>query len=65
MSQGANCQWANIGLGNGLVPIWHQAITWTNDDTYHWYIYTSLGLNLLLWFTICKWFFNVKFRNDF
>ena len=22
----------NIGLGNGLAPIWHQAITWTNAD---------------------------------
>ena len=22
----------NIGSGNGLVPLWHQAITWTNAD---------------------------------
>ena len=21
-----------IGSGNGLVPKWHQAIPWTNDD---------------------------------
>ena len=21
-----------IGLGNGLLPAWHQAITWTNRD---------------------------------
>ena len=24
--------WALIGLGNGLVPVWHQAIAWINDD---------------------------------
>ena len=22
----------NIGSGNGLSPVWHQAITWTNAD---------------------------------
>ena len=32
------CSWQShwwsviIGSGNGLVPNWHQAITWTNDD---------------------------------
>ena len=24
--------WVNIGSDNGLTPVWHQAITWTNDD---------------------------------
>ena len=23
----------NIGSGNGLLPVWHQAITWTNVDS--------------------------------
>ena len=27
-----NLDWVIIGSGNGLLPIWHQAITWTNDD---------------------------------
>ena len=24
--------WVSIGSGNGLLPVWHQAITWTNAD---------------------------------
>ena len=24
--------WLNIGLGNGLSPVQHQAIAWTNDE---------------------------------
>ena len=24
--------WDNIGSGNGLPPVWYQAITWTNAD---------------------------------
>ena len=29
-SQGSNCQWGRIGLGNGFVPNRRQAIIWTN-----------------------------------
>ena len=25
-------KWVIIGSGNGLLPVWQQAITWTNDD---------------------------------
>ena len=34
-----------IGSANGLVPIRHQAITWTNDDTpvIHWDLASELG----------------------
>ena len=32
---------ASIGSGNGLAPNRRQAITWTNDDTSYWRIYTS------------------------
>ena len=37
------CSWQShwwsviIGSGNGLVPNWHQAITWTNDDQDMWF----------------------------
>ena len=24
--------WVSIGSGNGLVPVWHQAIVWINAD---------------------------------
>ena len=26
--------WVVIGLGNGMLPVWYQAITWTNDDLF-------------------------------
>ena len=29
----------NIGLGNGVVPLRHNAIAWTNNDPVHKYIY--------------------------
>ena len=25
-------KWVSIASGNGLLPVWHQSITWTNDD---------------------------------
>ena len=28
--------WVRLGSGNGLLPIRHQAITWTNADTVNW-----------------------------
>ena len=28
----ASFNWANIGPGNGLAPVWRQAINWANDD---------------------------------
>ena len=28
----------DIGSGNSLVSDWHQAITWTNDDSVLWHI---------------------------
>ena len=31
------------GSGNGLSPVWRQAITWTNADPVHWRIYVALG----------------------
>ena len=38
-----NWQGIIIGLGNGLVPDRHQAITWTNDDPVPWCKYTLLA----------------------
>ena len=46
-SFGCNWWWVIIDSGNGLVPNRHQAITWTNNDTIHGYIYASPGLNKL------------------
>ena len=34
-SGGDNLHIVNTGMGNGLVPTWQQAITWTNDDPVH------------------------------
>ena len=34
-----------IGSGNGLMPVWHQAITFTNGD-FLCYINQTLGANL-------------------
>ena len=33
-SYGSVWQWDIIGSGNGLVPVQHQTITWTNDDPF-------------------------------
>ena len=33
----------NIGSGNGLASIRHQAITWTNADPVHRQMYAALG----------------------
>ena len=39
-----------ISSGNGLLPIWHQAITWTNADLL---IIGPLGTNLIeIWMKI-------------
>ena len=27
-------KWVSIGSGNGLLPVWHQAITWTKADLF-------------------------------
>ena len=32
----------NKSSGNGLVPNWHQAITWTNDNPVHRHIWEQL-----------------------
>ena len=40
-SQGFNWHEVIIDSCNGLVPKGQQAITWTNDDPVHWYIYGS------------------------
>ena len=37
----------SIGSGNGLVPVWHQAITWTNVDQVPWCHMASLRLSRL------------------
>ena len=42
-SYGSNWQYACIGSGKGLAPSWRQAITWTNNDPFHWRIYAALG----------------------
>ena len=41
-------QYASIGSDNGLKPVWHQAIIWTNDGLIYWCIYVSLSLNELM-----------------
>ena len=46
--QAVNCQYVCNGSGNGLVLNRQQAITWSNDDPVHWYIYASSGLNELI-----------------
>ena len=40
-SWGSNWQWVSIGSGNGLVPVWHQAISWAYDDPYVQYVVTQ------------------------
>ena len=57
-SLGTNRHKVSFGSGNGLVPVWHQAIIWTNDDQVHWHIYTSPSLSELTLFmclTRCVW----------
>ena len=44
--QGFDWQFVIIGSDNGLVPIWQQAIIWTNDDPVHWWKYVSPGQKL-------------------
>ena len=41
----ASNRWSDsIGSGNGLAPNWRQAITGTNDDTFHrWYAWTCFN----------------------
>ena len=38
--------WINTGSDSGLFPICHQAITWTNDDIFHWTFCKILKENL-------------------
>ena len=45
----SNWQLASIGSGNGLLPVWHQAITWTNTCPVHWHTYAPLGGDELIW----------------
>ena len=57
-SYGSNWQYVCIGSGNGFVPNRQQVITWTNDNPFHWHIYTSLGgdeLGNLMMFLLCAW----------
>ena len=43
----------NIGSGHGLVPLWYQAIIWTNIPLIHWLIHHELpSLNELTLFYI-------------
>ena len=41
ISQESNCQQVIIGSGNGLVPVRHQAITWTNVDSRNGLVHRS------------------------
>ena len=34
--------WVIFGSGNGLSPVWRQAITWTNDDPLPWRVHVLL-----------------------
>ena len=45
-SQGFYWQWVSICSGEGFMSNRRQAITWTNVDPVHWYIFASLGLNM-------------------
>ena len=48
----------STGSGNGLVPIRHQAITWTNVDQDYWHHMASLAHNeLMLWFACLTHYF--------
>ena len=47
-SWGSNQHKVTIASGNGLVPDWHQAITWNNDDQDVRHPMTSLGHNELI-----------------
>ena len=59
-SKMTNWQWVNIGSGYGLVPNWHQAITWTNIDPVYWCIYAStdfseLSTGVMSFFALTQW----------
>ena len=45
---------AGIGLDNGLVPMRHQAIIWTNSDPIYWRICATLGEEDLTVLTVKK-----------
>ena len=51
----SNWQLVSIGSDNGLVLIWHQAITWTNVDTDFWSLVLSLGHNELTHWGQVNW----------
>ena len=41
-----------IGSYNGLVPNRQHAITWSNDDTVHWYMISVITMDSTHWFPI-------------
>ena len=45
----SNWQKVSIGSVNGLVQNRQQAITWTSDDPFHWWIFVSPSLVLTHW----------------